>query len=81
MIELHPEYDACHEVSAVCTACFAAVITRRIDFSRACVALTIGGHPPVPDSPATLTASAPEEPAGVVDGNEGPSVVSVIAIA
>ena len=81
MIELHPENDARREVSALCTARLAASVSRRIDFSRERVSLTIGCHKPIPDPPASIIASVPEEPAGAVGGNDRASVACVIAVA
>lgn len=81
MIELYPENDARREVSALCTACLAAPVARRIDFSRERVSLTIGRHKPIPDPPASIIASTPEEPAGAIGGNNGASVACVIAVA
>jgi hypothetical protein len=81
MIELHPENDARREVSALCAARLGAPVSRRIDFSRESVSFSIGCHKPIPDPPASITASTPEEPAGAVGGNDGASVACVIAVA
>jgi hypothetical protein len=82
MIKLYPERNARREVRACDTVCLGAGVARRIDFSIERVALTIGRHEPVPDLPANVTASVPEEPArGDTRGNGGSSVARVVAIA